>query len=217
MTGITKRGNSYRFVISMGGSGDFKVIRKYDTYTPPAGVSPEKADLLAEAAYHDFKQHCKGEKSLNENMRFRNLAEKYFKEYAPNQLKEVTTYNYEIAVRTHLNPRFGNSKLKEITTAQISEFLTTLDVKGSTSRKQKIILQSIFEYAVGQGFIKTNPCVGAIYKSQEDEGNPNFLDKGQAKALLKLVDEYSVFNTIIKVLLFTGLRSGSALGFGGQV
>jgi len=212
MTGITKRGSSYRFVVSMGRSGDYKIIRKYDTYTPPAGVSPERADRLAEAAYQEFKQHCKGETSLNENMRFRDLGDKYFKEYAPNELKEVTTYNYEIAVRTHLNPRFGNCKLKEITTAQISEFLTTLDVKGSTSRKQKIILQSVFEYAVGQGFIKTNPCVGAIYKSQENEGDPNFLDKGQAKALLKLVDEYSVFNTIIKVLLFTGMRSGECLG-----
>lgn len=212
MTGITKRGNSYRFVVSMGRDGNYKVIRKYDTYTPPVGVSPERADLLAEAAYQEFKQHCKGEKALNENMRFRDLAQLYFAEYAPNKLKEVTAYNYEIAVRVHINPAFGNCKLKDITTGMVSEFLTSLDVKGSTSRKTKTVMQSILAYGVGQGYIKSNPCVGAIWKSGEEEGNPNYLNKEQAKQLLKLVDNYSTFNTIIKVLLFTGMRSGECLG-----
>ena len=143
MKGITKRGNSYRLVVSMGRDGDYKVIRKYDTYTPPVGISPDRADLLAEAAYQEFKQHCKGEKALNENMRFRDLAQLYFAEYAPNKLKEVTAYNYEIVVRVHINPVFGNCKLKDITTGMLSEFLTSLDVKGSTSRKMKIVMQSI--------------------------------------------------------------------------
>ena len=38
------------------------------------------------------------------------------------------------------------------------------------------------------------------------------MQKEQAKELLKLVDNYSTFNTIIKVLLFTGMRSGECLG-----
>lgn len=94
------------------------------------GVSPKGFDLLAEAAYLEFKQHCKGEKALNENMRFRDLAKLYFAEYAPHKLKEVTAYNYEIAVRVHINPVFGNCKLKDLITGKISEFLTSLEVKA---------------------------------------------------------------------------------------
>ena len=94
----------------------------------------------------------------------------------------------------------------------VSAFLTSLDVKGSTSRKTKTVMQSILAYGIGQGYIKSNPCVAAIWKSGEEEGNPNYLNKEQAKQLLKLVDNCSTFNTFIKVLLFTGMRSGECLG-----
>lgn len=96
MKGIKKRGKNYRFTVSMGYDGNYKLIRKYLTYYPPADVSPERADRLAEEAYQEFKRHCKGERSLNEAMRFGDLAELYFEQYAPNKLKEVTSYNYYI-------------------------------------------------------------------------------------------------------------------------
>lgn len=63
-----------------------------------------------------------------------------------------------------------------------------------------------------QRITKSNPCIGAIWKKEDEGGNPNHLSIQQAKDLMTLVEEYSVFNTIVKVLLLTGMRSGECLG-----
>jgi len=65
---------------------------------------------------------------------------------------------------------------------------------------------------VAQRITRSDPCIGAIWKKEEEEGNPKYLSIQQGKALVKLMEEYSVFNTIVKVLLLTGMRSGECLG-----
>ena len=212
ITGITKRGKGYLFTVTQGRDGNYKIIRKYLTYIAPEGVSAERADTLAVEEYLAFKLSCNGNKSLNENMRFSSLCEDYFKIFAPNSLKESTTYNYDTTCKNHLIPKFGNYKLKDITTADISEFLTTMTLAPASTKKTKIVLHSILSYAVTQGFIKISPCTGAICKKDDEEKADNYLTVSQAKQLLTVAEEYSQFNTIIKVLLFTGMRSGECLG-----
>lgn len=211
MTGITKRGNSYSFTVSMGRDGNYKSIRKYMTFVPPEDVSPERADILAQEEYAKFKLACRGQASLKENMRFRDLCDTYFAVYAPNALKEQTVYNYRITVENHLLPKFGNMKLREISTAMISEYLTSVPVAPDTSRKFKTTLQSIFNFAVTQGLVQTNPCTGALYK-KKTEDKLNYLTVAQSRQLLSKLEDYSQFHTIIKLLMFTGMRSGECLG-----
>lgn len=212
ISGITRRGKGYLFTVALGRDGNYKVIRKFLTYIAPNGVSTEVADTLAVEEYLVFKQSCKGNKSLNENMRFSSLCEDYFKTYAPNCLKESTVYNYTTTCKNHLIPKFGNYKLKDITTADISEFLTTMTLAPSSTKKTKIVIHSILSYAVKQGYIKINPCMGAICKKDDEEKVDNYLTVAQAKQLVAVLQDYSQFNTIIKVLLFTGMRSGECLG-----
>lgn len=215
MRGIRKRGDSYEFTVSVGFDGNGKHIRKYMTYRPPAGISERKLEKLVQEAYMDFYKRAHGNKMLDENMRFRDLAEKYFQEYAPHKLKEVTAYNYQINVKTRINPVFGNTKLKDMTTADISAFLVGLDMAPQTTRKTKVVLQSIFNYAVEQKFIKENPCKGAYCKQDvekdSDQVGGNYLSIDQAKQIMKLTEEYSTFNTMIRLFLSTGIRSGEAL------
>ena len=110
-------------------------------------------------------------------------------------------------------PVFGNKKIKDIAVSDVSTFLTTLELKSSSCRKMKIILSSVFNYGVKQKYIKENPCIGALYKKDTNSNKIiNFLNKEQARKLLEITNEYSIFNTIIKVLLFSGLRSGECLG-----
>ena len=112
-------------------------------------------------------------------------------------------------------PVFGNRKLKDITTTDISEFLTGLDCKPATAKKIKIVFHSILKYAVKQKYIVENPCSGAIWKenTEVEYGKiENVLDLKQAQTLMSLLEEYSCFNTIIKLLLLTGMRSGECLG-----
>ena len=99
LRGIRKRGNSYQFTVSVGFDGDGKQVRHYMTYTPPANISETKRDKLVQEAYNEFRNKVEGNRAFNENMKFKDLAEMYFKEYAPYHIRELTQYNYESNVR----------------------------------------------------------------------------------------------------------------------
>ena len=215
--GIRQRGKSFTFTVSIGFDGNGKQIRKYETFTPPEGLTERQLKKVVEAAYDDFKDRVGNNQSAKENMRFSDLGGLYFSQYAPNCLKEVTAYTYESSYRKNIKPVFGNTRLKDLTTARITEFLLELGKtkQPQTVRKNKIILHSILNYAVSQKFIKENPCLGTVWKRDVETDmseRENYLKKDEAVKLMQIVEPYSTFNTIIKLLLLTGLRSGEVLG-----
>lgn len=213
--GIRKRGNTYELNVSAGYDGSGKHIRNYTTFTPPEGVSESKADKLAMEAFIEFAHQAKGNKAFGENMRFNHLCDIYFKEYAPNKLKPVTAEHYKSNVKNHIAPVFGNRKLKDIATSDVTAFLTGLTMKPLTVKKVKIVFHSIMKYAVSQKYIASNPCGGAVWKEvteQEFGEIENVLNLQQAQKLLHLLEDYSPFNTIIKLLMLSGMRSGECLG-----
>ena len=211
MPTLRKRGNSFEITVSVGYDINGRQIRKYATFTPPEGVTPKKAEKLAHAFAMDFENKCQGSLDLNENMKFEDLVEWYFENYAPNRLKPCTIYTYKGQVDKHLLPVFGNKKLKEFSSGMLTRFFNELSLNPSTCKKLYTILESIFTRAVEQGFIKETPCRNVILPKQ-DKVKRQSLTAEQAKELLKMVEPYSQLNTIIKVLLFTGMRSGEALG-----
>lgn len=215
--GIRQRGDVFQFTVSIGFDGNGKQLRKYMTYHPPIDMSGRQLKRAVEEAYDEFYLKVTNNQSLKENMRFSELGHLYFTQYAPNCLKEVTAYTYKGSYRKNIEPVFGNTRLKDLTTARITEFLLELGKtkKPQTVRKNKIILHSILEYAVSQKFITENPCIGTIWKRDveiDSSERNNYLSASDAKKLMELVAPYSTFNTIIKLLLLTGLRSGEALG-----
>ncbi|WP_167955621.1 tyrosine-type recombinase/integrase [Anaerosporobacter faecicola] len=223
-TGIVQRGKSYTFTVAMGMTTEGKQIRKTTTFTPPEGTTEKKADKLAKEEYINFKNRCKGLSAFNENMRFKELSEEYFKVYAPNRLKPITAYNYEKMVAYHFNDYFGNKKLKEITSGMLTNFFGThtspnrngvnMPLSPSNAKKLYTILQSIFTFAVTQDYIKESPARNVILpskKATQDETR-KYLTESELTTFLSMFQEYSPLNTIIKVLLFTGMRSGECLG-----
>ena len=211
--GIQQRGeNSYRFTVSCGFDGNGKHIRKTMTFKVPEGTSQAKTEKLVMEAYVDFSRRCKNSQDLDENMRFRELVEIYLNQYAENELKPVTRYNYRRDLENHMLPEYGNKKIKDITTRMLTEYFTGLDKSSETTRKFKIIMSSVFRYGVEQGYIKDNPCKGARYKKDTSQKNKiKHLNKEQCQKLMSATNEYSTINTIIQFLLFTGLRIGECL------
>ena len=219
--GIVKRGNSFSFTVALGYDNNGKQIRKTKTFKPPAGTTEKQAEKQAKEAYIDFQRYCQGVTNLKENMRFSELVDWYFENFAPTMLKEVTAYNYKHQVDYHLMTFFGNRKLKDITPVIITEFFKQHKANGrklsaSTTKKLYTILQSIMTQAVKQGFIKESPCNQAVYLVKDTttqvKKKKNYLETEQLQTLMKMIDGYSSFNTIIKVLLYTGIRSGECLG-----
>lgn len=223
-TGIVQRGNTYRFTVSMGYDVNGKQIRKTTTFVPPAGLTQKKADKLAKEEYVHYSNRCKGLYNLKENMRFSELVEEYFRLYVPNNLKPVTAYNYQKHIDYHFMEYFGNKKLKDITTASISHFFATHKsmVKGemktlspANAKRIYCILQSLFKFAVMQGCIKETPCKNVLLPKKnplEEQKQMHLTAEELPKFLELFTKEYSVFNTIILTLLYTGMRSGECLG-----
>ncbi len=213
MKGITKRGNSYTLTVSMGFNGDGKQMRKYSTFKPPADIPKERADRLAMKAYEEFYNKCHKIENENGNMFFKDLVCVFFKEYAENQLKRTTADQYRRVINNHAMPVFGNKRLKAIKKREIQSFLCNQPkLKGSSCRKLKVVLSSVFSFAVEEGFIETNPCINAkCKKSDYDPSNFDYLTRDETIRLLDATKEYSQLNTIIRLLLLTGMRIGELL------
>lgn len=221
-TGIIQRGKTYRFTVCMGYDVNGKQIRHTTTFTPPEGLTQKKADKLVKEEYVHYSNRCKGLYNLKENMRFSELVEEYFRLYAPNSLKPVTAYNYEKHINYHFMDYFGNKKLKDITTATITHFFATHKsmVRGemktlspANAKRIYCILQSLFKFAVMQGCIKETPCKNVILPKKDplEEDKQMHLTAEELPEFLSMFQNYSAFNTIILVLLFTGMRSGECL------
>lgn len=222
-TGIIQRGKTYRFTAYLGYDRNGKQIRKTTTFVPPCGLTPKKADKLAQEEYIHFRNRCKGFYTLKESTRFSDLAEEYLQVYAANRLKPITAYNYEKLIQYHFMDYFGNKKLKDITPAVISHFFSShkteyrgeqKPLSSGNAKKLYCILQSIFTFAVSQGYLRETPCQNVILpqKTPRETLKRNYLTQEELPEFLSLFRSYSPLHTIILVLLFTGMRSGECLG-----
>ena len=143
MATIRKRGNTFQITVSLGTDVHGKKIRKTTTFKPPENTASKKAEKLANEFAVDFERKCRGMTSLNENMRFVDMAEWFIENYAKNKLKEITAYNYERQIKNNLIPELGNMKLKDFTPSKITAFFKSRDYAPATCRKVYVILQSI--------------------------------------------------------------------------
>lgn len=214
MATITKRGDAFRIKVSLGYDENKKQIVKSTTFVPPKGTTPKKAQKLAEEYAFEFERHCKGYTQLNENMRFSELADWYFENYAPVELKEGTVYNYKSAYNNHIKPVLGNVRVKDINTPRLTQFVQSLKLQPETVRKIYVVLQSIFHRGVEQGFIRDTLCRNVILPKNRSKKKKPVLDEEQTSRFMKLIEEKKCdpdIKRIIKVLLYTGMRCGECL------
>ena len=59
MATITKRGDTFRIKVSLGYDTEHKQIIKSTTFKPPQGVTPKKAEKLAQQFAYEFESRCK--------------------------------------------------------------------------------------------------------------------------------------------------------------
>lgn len=219
MANITNRNGKFLIRVFTGRDVSGKQIVKSTTFVPPEGTSPKKGEKLAQEYAFEFERHCKGYSQLNENMRFSELAEWYFENYAPEELKPTTILNYEGQYRNHIKPVLGNKKLKEITTPMLTQFLKSLvkehHLAPISVKKVYVVVQSIYRRALQQGFARENPCQNVIIPKKKATDKRYSLSEEETKRFLHLIRDKKWdedVKRIIIVLLFTGMRIGECLG-----
>lgn len=170
MASITKRGNSYRIRVSNGRDSSGNQIIESTTFTPdPAKTAKQNEKALNEFVL-DFERKVKSGRYLDgENLRFKDFAAKWLKEYAEPRLAYSTYENYQMNLEKRIIPAMGHLKMSGITPLHIQSFYRDLaaaprnDKKaGSLSagsiRKIHAILSSMFHTAVIWQIIEQNPC-----------------------------------------------------------
>ena len=215
LANITKRGNTFRIRVFVGYDMNGKQLVKSTTYTPPNGVTPKKAEKLAQEYAFEFERHCKGYSQLNENMRFSELADWYFTNYAPQELKESTIYTYKGQYKNHIEPVLGNVKVKDINAPRLTQIMQSYNLNPATVKKLYVIVQSIFRRGAEQGFIRDTPCRNVILPKRKKSRKNKALEEDKLKRFMEYLESKpwdEDFKRIIKVLLYTGMRSGECLG-----
>lgn len=215
MATITKRGDTFRIKVSLGYDTEHKQIVKSTTFKPPQGVTSKKAEKLAQQFAYDFENKCKDYTELNENMRSSELADWYFENYASIELKPNTAYTYKGQYNNHIKPVIGNMKLKDITTPKLTRIMKSLTLNPQTVKKVYVVIQSIFRRGAEQGFIRDTPCRNVILPKRKKSRKNKALEEDKLKRFMEYLESKpwdEDFKRIIKVLLYTGMRSGECLG-----
>lgn len=143
-------------------------------------------------------------------MRFSELADWYFTNFVPVELKASTVYTYTEQYKKHIKPVLGNMKLKDITMPKLTQVMQSYNLNPATVRKLYVIIQSIFKRGMEQDFLQNNPCHNVILPKNKEQNKVITLSENKLKRFVKMLDEKLCdedVKRIIRVLLYTGMRS----------
>ena len=155
----------------------------------------------------------------------------WFKDYCGDK-KYLTVKQYKSMTDTHIRPALGAVKLSKLTPPQIQSFYNELQRTGRTVKEKdketgKIstrqeplsaktvknihgIMSKSLSTAVDVGYIKSNPAERVtLPRVEKKEICP--LTDAQVKAFMSACSGHE-YERVYKLILFTGLREGEALG-----
>lgn len=129
---------------------------------------------------------------------------------------EITTYElYKSLIDTHIVPKLGNVKLKDLDRPKIQQFINDKD--ESLSRKSLELLRTVIgnclSNAVLDNVILKNPTIGVKIPKKAVEGRQE-VEPFTEEELGKIIKtcEGTYLHNIVYVAAFTGMRKGELLG-----
>ena len=288
MATTQERNGAYQIVVSAGYDLNGKQIRKTMTWKPEPGMTKKQIEKELNKQAVMFEERVSRGVLLDDTIRFADFAEKWFKEYAEQQLKPKTIAHYRaLIVRInqsighiplcklqplHLNAFYGELKKdgirrdkrcksivdlqairkeKKLTKTKLSAdaavAVSTIDaaengqtislqsadklcralgikpdtafvpvgkttLSDKTIRSHHALISSILEKAVKWNVLSDNPAKRIEAPHMERKTAPYLDEIGARDLLAALENEGTQQQTIIKMLLFFGLRRGELLG-----
>lgn len=120
-------------------------------------------------------------------------------------LTTSTRERYEVAIRAHIRPRWGGTRLADLRHEAIQEWLAGIDRKPATVRKIHRVLSQALDYAVKSGRLSRNPAKG-VSLPRVRHAEMRFLSHNQVDELAREVGEW--WRLLVLTLAYTGLRWG---------
>jgi len=149
--------------------------------------------------------------------KFRDFANNWLENIAPNTCNPNTLNNYAICLNLHILPVVGNMRLTEFRGRHIDDVLTEIQRKGlsiSSRKAARRVMSTVFTAAVRRDLLDRNPVTNSM---------PPKLAPGEfakRKVVLTPDDTVKVLNylsgkedeLLFKTYIFTGMRRGEVAG-----
>ena len=144
-------------------------------------------------------------------MLFSDWAEKWLEYYKKPDVSERTYLDtYEFNLYKHILPAFGDMMISEIKPIHIKTFLAKYASKSkSLKKKLKMILSAIFEDAIDNELITSNPCRKIKITGEEDKRKETYTAE-ECRKILDYADTHR-FGLAISIMLQCGLRPSELL------
>lgn len=133
--------------------------------------------------------------------------------------KYSTLKGYKAQINKHIRPGIGKYNLSQLNPMILQRFFNHLsepNEKGKVLSPKSIknvyiILSGILEQAVENEMISKNPCKKVKLPKVYNKQITPLTDK-QVKDFLEIISTDEIYGTILRVIVFTGLRLGEAMG-----
>jgi integrase len=153
-----------------------------------------------------------GQRRAEATMTFGNfVAERFEPDILPT-LKYATQKSYSLLLRTHLLPRFRDSRLCDIARAEVQQFITGKLKDGyawETTNHFRTLLSKIMSTAVSWNYLSDNPVRGVKMPERTLKRPHRFLTMDEVRRLIAASEE--PVRTIVMLATMTGLRIGEIL------
>lgn len=136
--------------------------------------------------------------------------------------RPATIRAFEVNVRVHLVPFFGDRGLAEITRRDVDALMASMLARGKSAKSARNVrgdLAHIFNHAMREGWLQSNPVAGAVRPKGADEGAKDlrFLEVEAVHQLARLGPQDDELGRLVErdlylVAAMTGMRQGELLG-----
>ncbi len=175
----------------------------FDISATSANLDEAKRRFLKMTMPDELENHRKKNYAGAKNS-FRFIANEWL-EFKKDKLNSRTHKNYESYSTRYLYPVLGDLMISQIKTIDINKIMS--QVEGRVYEDLRVILNSVFKYALASGIITHNPMLLIPFKKAERNSRRALTEEEVGKMIDRLnMDEYSDYKRTFLILLFFGLR-----------
>ena len=221
MATIKKRGNSYLIRVSCGYDINGNHKEQSMTWKPDEGMTKKQIEkelnrqavMFEESVNHGFKTSA---------MKFQELAEEWFENYAKNALRS-TTYERMLQLTHRVYPVIGHLRIDKITARHLQGFVNSLAKEGANEKTGKPLapktirhnlsfISDVFSYAVRMDLVSDNPCRKVTIPKGEVKEKPIYSQEEMAQLLTAINGEDTKYRAFFYLIAYSGFRRSEMLG-----
>lgn len=221
MATIKKRGNSYLIRVSCGYDINGNHKEQSMTWKPDEGMTKKQIEkelnrqavMFEESGNHGFK---------TSTMKFQELAEEWFENYAKNALRS-TTYERMLQLTHRVYPAIGHLRIDKITAKHLQGFVNSLAKEGANEKTDKPLapktirhnlsfISDVFSYAVRIDLVSDNPCRKVTIPKGEVKEKPIYSQEEIAQLLTAINGEPTKYRAFFFLIAYSGFRRSEMFG-----